>query len=483
MAEITLGEILKKASIRVPILVDKIFKKNNRNNIFELVSNGANFTATAANLDNIIYGPGKENAVKFKQALDALGRSSKGHRLSLINGGKELSSGKFKKTAEFGGGKGSGGGASNTALAESAACIATAWLLQTGNDLTIGDFNTKSKATALIKKLDALVDIGKLDTKVGMQQVLDFLADDPEWLDTSVRTAKTLKRELKLKKAHHYHRDSAFMNNIYKQASSHLKKLNDIGIRIGGDKWNPGDIWIAEGSGNKGFSATKDLAELNKEVLVNFKDAEIMGVSLKKLPKKGAATFSVYNLENENRIYKFKGVKKITPTKLMESKDMYIDTFRAQIQIRTFDTNSNIQCEIKGGAAAGGKAGFGVTEYAIEHITNHDLLEYPEINKFSEEDKIKHIQKYYKAIFKSNVTEKEIMDTLDTKKNKQSKFFNEWSIPAQNDYWSSKIQALQIASIINNSPQQDDLVTIIFAYAASLGLTNIFEASVYAKVY
>ena len=62
MAEITLGEILKKASIRVPILVDKIFKKNNRNNIFELVSNGANFTATAANLDNIIYGPGKENA-------------------------------------------------------------------------------------------------------------------------------------------------------------------------------------------------------------------------------------------------------------------------------------------------------------------------------------------------------------------------------------------------------------------------------------
>ena len=54
MAEITLGEILKKASIRVPILVDKIFKKNNRNNIFELVSNGANFTATAANLDNII---------------------------------------------------------------------------------------------------------------------------------------------------------------------------------------------------------------------------------------------------------------------------------------------------------------------------------------------------------------------------------------------------------------------------------------------
>ena len=167
----------------------------------------------------------------------------------------------------------------------------------------------------------------------------------------------------------------------------------------------------------------------------------------------------------------------------MESKDMYVNTFRAQIQIRTFDTNSNIQCEIKGGAAAGGKAGFGVTEYAIEHITNHDLLEYPEINKFSEEDKIKHIQKYYKDIFKANVTKKQIMDTLDSKMNKQGKAFSEWPIPAQNDYWSSKIQALQISSIINNSPQQNDLVTVIFAYAASLGLTDIFEASVYAKVY
>ena len=44
------------------------------------------------------------------------------------------------KTKEFGGGGGSGGGASKTAKAEAGACIALAWLLKTGNELSTTDF-------------------------------------------------------------------------------------------------------------------------------------------------------------------------------------------------------------------------------------------------------------------------------------------------------------------------------------------------------
>ena len=38
---------------------------------------------------------------------------------------------------------GSGGGANQTALAESAVCIATAWLMLTGKDLTFEDLSKK----------------------------------------------------------------------------------------------------------------------------------------------------------------------------------------------------------------------------------------------------------------------------------------------------------------------------------------------------
>ena len=51
------------------------------------------------------------------------------------------------------------------------------------------------------------------------------------------------------------------------------------------------------------------------------------------------------------------------------------------------------------------------------------------------------------------------------------------------NYYISKIQALQIASIIKTSKKKNELISIIFAYAASLGLKDLFEASVYAKIY
>jgi hypothetical protein len=273
------------------------------------------------------------------------------------------------------------------------------------------------------------------------------------------------------------------MNNIYKEASMHIKKLNSIGIRIGGDKWNPGDIWIAEGSGNEGFSATKDLSDLNKEVLRKFNSSNIMGVSLKKLPKAGNATLEIYNLPKQQRSFEFKEVKKPAGN-LMDSKDIYIVTKAGkEIQIRTFDTGADIQCEIKGGAAAGGKAGFGVTAYAINRIEGISLDRYPQINTWSEPEKVKKIQKYYKDIYGGSIQTTKIVDGAYTKTNKQGKSFEQWSEPAQFDYWSSKIQGMQIASIIKNSKQKNDIVTIIFAYAASLGLKDVFEASTYAKVY
>ena len=420
------------------------------------------------------------------------------------------------KTKEFGGGGGSGGGASKTALAEAGACIALAWLLDTGRDLSITDFATQAKANQLIKQLDKFVDLGKRDTDQHMAKILEFLLIDEQWLRTSVLTAKKLKTELNLSTGGPYtfHRDSKFMNSIYKTAGAliktAIKKIVSVSgektdLSISGDKWNPGDIWIADTA--SGFSAAKDLgdiASLNTEILNAFNQTNIMGISLKKIGKGAAAAYDEYNMsQSDSRFggFNFKNIVDVVPTKLMDSKDMYIEgsytqpkpggssTKDLKLQIRTFDVNSNIQTELKGGAAAAGKAGFGIVNYTMNKLAPSDpLLTYPTINKWTDTEKEDAIIKYYNTLFTGkNVTRKDIQETLKTKKDDKSNLFSTWGKPQQDDYYASKIEALQICSIIKEGSKSkpelaDDMLSIIMAYAMSLGVQDVFRASAYAKV-
>ena len=380
---------------------------------------------------------------------------------------------------------GSGGGANQTALAESAVCIATAWLMLTGKDLTIEDLSKKTSLAKIMRDVDRIADIGKLDTKTGIKQVLEFLRNDEAWLSTTVRTAQKIKKEkIGGRKDYHFHRDSKFMNEIYKVANGHIKKINKLGLRIDPNKWNPGDIWLARGSGINGFPATKDLVSLNKSVLKKFKDCEIVGISLKKLSASGTGTWSVYNLPKQQRTFVFDKVEKPAGD-LMNSKDVYITAKSGmKIQIRTFDAYQDIQCQITGGSAAGGKAGFGVTKHALETLTTSRLMSWKDINKLSRSKQVGLIRKYH-SLCKIGPTPsaKAIEKSVDSQKNKTGQVFADWKEKRQDDYYISKVQALQIASIIKTSKNKNEIISIIFAYAASLGLKDLFEASVYAKIY
>ena len=169
----------------------------------------------------------------------------------------------------------------------------------------------------------------------------------------------------------------------------------------------------------------------------------------------------------------------------MASKDIYIVTKSGkELQIRTFDTKNNIQAEIKGSSAAGGKAGFGVIAHHLQTITKVKIPTWQDIGKLSRDAKIKLIQKHYKAIFGGSISSKKIIEVVNRKKNDNGKLYTSWTALAQDDYWASKIQALHIASVIKDSKKhRNDLLSIIVAYAASLGLRNMFDASVYAKIY
>ena len=307
------------------------------------------------------------------------------------------------------------------------------------------------------------------------------------------------------------------MNSIYKTASglirAGIKKMiavSDTGeledLSVSGDKWNPGDIWIAKT--NKGFSAKKDLGvitNLNTEVLAAFNATDIMGISLKKIGKGAAAGYDEYNItQSDDRFggFKYKEISLVLPTKLMDSKDMYIEGTYTQakptggmttkdltLQIRTFDVHSNIQTELKGGAAAAGKAGFGLVDYAMKKLASDEpLLTYTTIDKWSETEKEDAIIKYYNTLFSGkNVTRANIQETLSHKKDDKGKVFSDWGELQQWDYYTSKIEALQICSIIKKSSKSkpnmaDEMLTIIMAYAMSLGVQDVFRASAYAKV-
>ena len=79
---------------------------------------------------------------------------------------------------------------------------------------------------------------------------------------------------------------------------------------------------------------------------------------------------------------------------------MYVDAGKndgdIRIQIRTFDYGQDIQCEIKGKNAAGGKAGFGITSYLMKQLADETITTKEIISQWTESQKIHEISKNYK---------------------------------------------------------------------------------------
>lgn len=360
-------------------------------------------------------------------------------------------------------GSGSGAGAQITALSESAVCVALASLIH------LGEFNLDEETT--INAVDKVLDLGSSNTKSEIKKVLDWLKTDEMWLNSVIMCAEKIKTKLgnKLTRSHHFHRDSIFMNSIYKKFQEHLRPVNKLGIRISNDKWNPSDIWI---SNKTDLPATSDIVSLNKVLLEGFKKTEIVGVSLKKAG--ASVNWSVYNIKKQNQAFKFCRIKpQATP---FSSKDVVIETVAGlNMQIRTFGVGQSVQIELKGKFANNGKCGFGATRHIIKSLTNRDLYDNNKIKSMKKDKILSEINKYYGQVFPL----KPGFTALERELN--GKGFKSNAVAL--DYLTSKLQALQIAAAIKNDKEKDLIVTGIYGYAHSLGLSEMFEASVYAKVY
>jgi hypothetical protein len=213
------------------------------------------------------------------------------------------------------------------------------------------------------------------------------------------------------------------------------------------------------------------MSSLNKTLLEGFNTSQIMGISLKKVGK--IVNYSVYNIGTRKKTFKYKGLKsQVSP---LDAKDVYITTESGlNMQIRSFGYCENVQCELKGTSANNGKCGHGALKHLVMKLSKQRITDNNTIKRMTEKQALSEIKDLFSKCFRSIS-----LSTLE-RDFKKKKFQSD---KIKQDFLISKIQALQVAWAVKNSPAPSDLVSAIYGYAHSFGLDELFEASVYAKVY
>jgi len=166
---------LQKRTLRIPKFIEKLFNDSP----FEL-EDGGTIILDKVNIDGVDF----DKSSSQDDLAQALDKAKKITVTGDSNGTPvTLSSGKLKKSAEFGGGKGSGAGAANTALAESAQAVVNAIRYNVlGKDISKEDLTTENYSKAKSTS----------DTTNSVEEVKSFLNSNQDWMNSSISIANKL---------------------------------------------------------------------------------------------------------------------------------------------------------------------------------------------------------------------------------------------------------------------------------------------------
>ncbi len=421
-----LGKQNSKSKIeRIDILIDKI--KNNK--ALEL-DKGGTF---------LVHDPNGTKVAEL-ETWDV----SKGPVTLKDKEGNEITTSKLKKTEDFGGGKGSGGGAAQTAIQETSQCLVNALAQKIGNDISEKDL-TEDKLKSVLKDIDS---------NTPVEDTIQFITNSPGWSSTFINTAKKLNAYAG--SGFEYHRGSTFVDSIY-SAWNKIRKENNW--RISNDKWNPSDIWIVSPAVKNITFRNNDISELNNHLLELFSEKKLIGVSLKKLGPD--SKMSILNKEASVEKDNYSS-STVSPT----SKDAYINfESGAKMQLRTFTTDgTSFQGEIKGKTANQGKIGGGVLSMLL---TKAGLDALP-TQKNALADAV-------------NLSDEFVNHFIDiAKKHGEFDISSEELKNKSTDWISSKYQALSFIKVIETGDKEkvSNALTDIINYAGSKSSIS----SVYLKV-
>jgi len=289
------------------------------------------------------------------------GRSFK--KVLVTDKGDELKLSDIKKSAMFGGGKGSGGGAEITAAAECAQCIYAAAIFG-GEKLSAGDE---------IPSIEWSKYSSNFDVDMPLDQVESLL--DQSWWDSSISIGNEMKKNIK--GTYMFHRGSSFVkeiNTIFKNLNKaeKPKPFSDM------NKWSPADIWAVKSGASFDFNRHSSLGEFTNELKELYDSGDLIGISLKKVTSDKVTVVPVKTTGFIRTPVTYGGFEKQNDTSFFNSKDYYILLKKERMQLRTFGGFS-WQGEVKGKSAAAGKIGGGVLEAIM--IKNSTLTKFPYNNR------------------------------------------------------------------------------------------------------
>ena len=386
------------------------------------------------------------------------------------------------KDPEFGGGRGSGGGADDTKYTESLQCYYCSYVFN------IAKKSIKSATPQELEKAERYVN--------ATESLASCLKNGPGWWlenDVYIKTANKLYERYRMLSPVYFHRGSNFMNAVY-AAKTECHKIDKASGdpqapgSFSHDKWNPGDIWASTFSPNESplVNSTSNWGELNERVYALANDKKLLGISLKKV-ESTVANYQEYNSPNTPppRGYTFGSWSFGKTGDFFKSQDIYIKIASKDVQFRTFGGTTSWQGEIKGVSAAGGRIGGGNVHFYCKEVFGKgifgdydDEATYLAWFKRNESTGVSQ-QRMYDLYKKYNAKSIPSLPLLD-----QAEFMKKLSeLPKLKEYnfKNSKMICLEFLDLIlsGTQAQRDQLATKMFRYAES----NTDQSSYFVKLY
>ena len=361
--------------------------------------------------------------------------------------------------------KGSGGGAAQTALVESAQCVYAAMRYYCPNiekkkAFTVDDFKCGMKYCDVSSKLDEIMSLGK------------------DWQESSWAGANEIFNKVGGKGWTFVRGDTTIDDGAVKNAFNRVKNQTNLSSE---DKWNPADIWMVKDKTKvkKHLDKETTIDCLNNALLQLRIDEQLVGISLKKIegsPKmkllndvpaavrkaNEKAKFVKYDLTFDN------GRKKDN-----HPMDVYLyygtSTFE-KFQARNFGgpTKGDWKLELKGKSAAQGKIQGKKVQELLKDGKFGTLPEYGGTDTWSNAKKGKLDDEIYKLLVKYKAK---------GLKNKATDLA--WIKDEAEQAWKySKYAGLKLLDWVSSHKDADQIIKEIYLYASS----QSDKSSVYWKL-
>ena len=361
--------------------------------------------------------------------------------------------------------KGSGGGAAQTALVESAQCVYAAMRYYCPNiekkkAFTVDDFKCGMKHCDVTAKLDEIMSLGK------------------EWQDSSWAGANAIFNTVGGKGWTFVRGDSTIDDGAVKNAFNRVKNQTNLSSE---DKWNPADIWMVKDKTKvkKHLDKETTIDCLNNALLQLRVEEQLVGISLKKIegsPKikllndipaaerkqNEKAHFAKYDLTFDN------GRKKDN-----HPMDVYLyygtSTFE-KFQARNFGgpTKGDWKLELKGKSAAQGKIQGKKVQELLKDAKFGTLPEYGATDTWAKAKNGKLDEEIYNLLVKYKAK---------GLKNKATDLA--WIKTEAEQAWKySKYAGLKLLDWVSSHKDADQIMKEIYLYASS----QSDKSSVYWKL-